>query len=114
MLITARDIVLRLPDADAARIRLELSGNLCRCTGYLGIVRAISRVLGERRRGELAAPPHQDLPLGPVGARPAGTRPGGAIQSGASATGSAASEQRQTIAERLKGLAAKMLGKAQS
>jgi carbon-monoxide dehydrogenase small subunit len=45
MLVTARDIVLRLPQADEARIRLELSGNLCRCTGYLGIVRAIQRVL---------------------------------------------------------------------
>lgn len=32
MLITARDIVRRFPDADEARIRLELSGNLCRCT----------------------------------------------------------------------------------
>jgi carbon-monoxide dehydrogenase small subunit len=45
MLVTARDIVLRLPDADEARIRKELSGNLCRCTGYMGIVRAIQRVL---------------------------------------------------------------------
>jgi carbon-monoxide dehydrogenase small subunit len=45
MLITARDIVTRLPDADDQRIRLELSGNLCRCTGYGGIVRAIRRVL---------------------------------------------------------------------
>lgn len=49
MLITARDIVLRLPDADAARVREELSGNLCRCTGYRGIVRAVLRVLAERR-----------------------------------------------------------------
>jgi carbon-monoxide dehydrogenase small subunit len=49
MLVTARDIVLRLPDADEARIRLELSGNLCRCTGYVGIVRAIQRVLASRR-----------------------------------------------------------------
>jgi carbon-monoxide dehydrogenase small subunit len=48
MLITARDIVLRLPHADEARVRLELSGNLCRCTGYLGIVRAILGVLAER------------------------------------------------------------------
>lgn len=45
MLITARDIVRRLPDADEARIREELAGNLCRCTGYRGIVRAIARVL---------------------------------------------------------------------
>jgi carbon-monoxide dehydrogenase small subunit len=49
MLVTARDIVLRLPNADEARIRLELSGNLCRCTGYVGIVRAIQRVLASRR-----------------------------------------------------------------
>ena len=45
MLVTARDIVTRLPQADEARIRKELSGNLCRCTGYMGIVRAIQRVL---------------------------------------------------------------------
>ena len=48
MLVTARDIVTRLPDADEARIRLELSGNLCRCTGYVGIVNAIQRVLKNR------------------------------------------------------------------
>ena len=49
MLATAHDIVTRLPDADEARIRRELSGNLCRCTGYVGIVAAIKRVLKERR-----------------------------------------------------------------
>lgn len=45
MLATARDIVTRLPGADDNQIRLELSANLCRCTGYVGIVRAIRRVL---------------------------------------------------------------------
>jgi aerobic carbon-monoxide dehydrogenase small subunit len=49
MLMTARDIVTRLPDADEARVRNELAGNLCRCTGYVGIVNAILRVLNERR-----------------------------------------------------------------
>jgi aerobic carbon-monoxide dehydrogenase small subunit len=48
MLATARDIVTRLADADDARIRLELSGNLCRCTGYIGLVRAVRRVLDAR------------------------------------------------------------------
>ena len=48
MLVTARDIVMRLPDADEARIRKELAGNLCRCTGYVGIVKAIQRVLARR------------------------------------------------------------------
>ena len=50
MLVTARDIVERLPDATEAQIRTELAGNLCRCTGYVGIVRAIERVLAERKR----------------------------------------------------------------
>ena len=49
MLVTARDVVMRLPDADEARIRKELSGNLCRCTGYMGIVHAVLRVLAARR-----------------------------------------------------------------
>ena len=50
MLVTARDIVTRLPDADEARVRKELAGNLCRCTGYVGIVRAIQKVLAARRQ----------------------------------------------------------------
>ncbi len=54
MLISCRDIVIRLPDADEKRVRLELSGNLCRCTGYVGIVRAVLAVL-EKRRGAAAA-----------------------------------------------------------
>jgi carbon-monoxide dehydrogenase small subunit len=48
MLIAARDVVRRLPDADARRIRIELSGNLCRCTGYLGIINAVESVLAGR------------------------------------------------------------------
>ena len=42
---TAYDIVRRLPNADRSRIREELSGNLCRCTGYVGIVNAIELAL---------------------------------------------------------------------
>jgi len=52
MLMTARDIVTRLPDADADRVRLELAGNICRCTGYAGIVGAIMAVLEQRRNVE--------------------------------------------------------------
>jgi carbon-monoxide dehydrogenase small subunit len=55
MLATARDIVLRLPDADEATIRHELSGNLCRCTGYMGIVAAIRSVLDARRSAQGAS-----------------------------------------------------------
>ena len=47
MLITAYDVVRRLPGADEARVREELSGNLCRCTGYVGIVEAVRSVLAD-------------------------------------------------------------------
>jgi aerobic carbon-monoxide dehydrogenase small subunit len=45
MLVTALDIVQRLPSADERKVRVELSGNLCRCTGYAGIVAAVQSVL---------------------------------------------------------------------
>ena len=42
MLITARDLLTRYNSLDERRVREELEGNLCRCTGYHGIVKAIS------------------------------------------------------------------------
>jgi carbon-monoxide dehydrogenase small subunit len=86
MLVTARDIVMRLPNADRARICAELSGNLCRCTGYVGIVRAVSRALEERRRGEIPDAAYSPAPLGPVGARPAGPSESRATPTFAAAT----------------------------
>jgi carbon-monoxide dehydrogenase small subunit len=44
MLITAHDIVSRLGDPGEPRVRQELAGNLCRCTGYVGIVNAVRNV----------------------------------------------------------------------
>jgi aerobic-type carbon monoxide dehydrogenase small subunit (CoxS/CutS family) len=41
MLITAHALLTDEPGADADRIREVLSGNLCRCTGYIGIVEAV-------------------------------------------------------------------------
>ena len=68
MLITARDLVLRLPDADERRVRLGLAGNLCRCTGYAGIVRAVRAVISARRARGIAPRDALARPLGPVGA----------------------------------------------
>ncbi|WP_315836040.1 xanthine dehydrogenase family Fe-S subunit [Bradyrhizobium prioriisuperbiae] len=67
MLISARDLVLRLPDADEQRIRIGLSGNLCRCTGYVGIVRAVRSVISARRARGIA-PVSGRAGLGPAGA----------------------------------------------
>ena len=40
-LMTAHALLTREPYADEARIREVLSGNVCRCTGYLSIVKAV-------------------------------------------------------------------------
>jgi aerobic carbon-monoxide dehydrogenase small subunit len=69
MLVTARDIIIRYPEADEVRVRLELSGNLCRCTGYAGIVRAVLRALKECQGVERPAKHIRKLPFGPVGSR---------------------------------------------
>jgi len=45
MLIAARDLVRRKSGLTRGEIRTEMSGNLCRCTGYQGIVDAIERVM---------------------------------------------------------------------
>ena len=54
MLITAHDICKRKPRANEQEIRIELSGNLCRCTGYVGIVNAVKSVI-EARASSAAA-----------------------------------------------------------
>ena len=41
MIMTAVDMIRRIPNLDETTIRHELEGNLCRCTGYQNIVKAI-------------------------------------------------------------------------
>ncbi len=41
ILTTAHTLLKEEPDADADRIREVLSGNICRCTGYVQIVEAV-------------------------------------------------------------------------
>jgi aerobic carbon-monoxide dehydrogenase small subunit len=68
MIVSARDVVLRMDAPSEHDIRVAMSGNLCRCTGYVGIVRAIQRVIEERRgRGIAAIPDGNRKRLGPSG-----------------------------------------------
>jgi carbon-monoxide dehydrogenase small subunit len=48
MLITATDLLRKYPLASDDDIREGLSGNLCRCTGYEHIVRAVRAVVGTK------------------------------------------------------------------
>jgi carbon-monoxide dehydrogenase small subunit len=41
IITTAHALLSQEPDADEDRIREVLSGNICRCTGYISIVKAI-------------------------------------------------------------------------
>jgi carbon-monoxide dehydrogenase small subunit len=41
MMLTARWLLNRIPDPSAAEVREAISGQICRCTGYENIVRAV-------------------------------------------------------------------------
>ena len=47
MLMSALHLLNTVPEPDRDRIRDELSGNICRCTGYAGIVDAVQAAAGE-------------------------------------------------------------------
>jgi carbon-monoxide dehydrogenase small subunit len=62
MLVMARDILMRLPNPDAKTIRHQLSGHICRCTGYAGIVKAIVAA-GQEIGAYSGAPKTVDRPI---------------------------------------------------
>lgn len=52
MLTTAHALLTEEPNANAERIRSALSGNLCRCTGYIPIVEAVLEARAAYRKPE--------------------------------------------------------------
>ena len=50
MVMSAIDLVNRYPDASEQTIREELEGNLCRCTGYQNIVKAVRQGAAAMRK----------------------------------------------------------------
>jgi aerobic-type carbon monoxide dehydrogenase small subunit (CoxS/CutS family) len=59
MITTAHALLTEEPDCDVVRVREVLSGNLCRCTGYIPIVEA---VLDARSAYKTGAPRGTDKP----------------------------------------------------
>ena len=49
MIISATALLEHTPDPTDEEIRIGLSGNLCRCTGYARIIAAVRRTATERR-----------------------------------------------------------------
>ena len=57
MIMAAADLLKRHPDPTEEDVRHGLEGNLCRCTGYHNIVRAVLDAASELREGTAAPPP---------------------------------------------------------
>jgi len=55
ILVTAKALLDRNPKPDTAAIREALSGNLCRCTGYLQIIEAVEAAAAEHREAASGA-----------------------------------------------------------
>jgi aerobic carbon-monoxide dehydrogenase small subunit len=63
MIMAAADLLTRNPDPTEEEIRHGLEGNLCRCTGYHNIVKAVRSAAGAQTGGTL------ETPAPPEGAR---------------------------------------------
>jgi aerobic carbon-monoxide dehydrogenase small subunit len=50
MIMAALDLIRENPDPSDQEVREGLEGNLCRCTGYQNIVRAVQNAAGAMRQ----------------------------------------------------------------
>ena len=51
MILASHELLRRNPDPSACEIRHGLEGNMCRCTGYQNIVRAVKDAAGSMKGG---------------------------------------------------------------
>jgi carbon-monoxide dehydrogenase small subunit len=56
MIMAAADLLARNPDPSENEIREGLAGNLCRCTGYHNIVKAVQHAARLQQGGEIPEP----------------------------------------------------------
>lgn len=56
MVMAAEGLLRRNPAPSEMEIRQAIAGNICRCTGYIAIIRAIAATAADRRADGEAAP----------------------------------------------------------
>jgi carbon-monoxide dehydrogenase small subunit len=56
MIMAAADLMARIPDPSEREIREGLAGNLCRCTGYHNVVKAVQHAAALHRGAEVPEP----------------------------------------------------------
>jgi carbon-monoxide dehydrogenase small subunit len=72
LVMAAHDLLGRIADPTPIVIAEELSGNICRCTGYGRIVAAVQQVAVSRRSPATQAVAGSALPFGHAGGTPFG------------------------------------------
>ena len=70
MLMAAAELLETRPDATRDEVRVSISGNYCRCTGYQAIVDAVCDVLARRKAAGAEAPVTSAAVSISAGARP--------------------------------------------
>jgi carbon-monoxide dehydrogenase small subunit len=66
MIMAAADLLERNADPSEAEVREAIAGNLCRCTGYHNIVKAVMAAAKARAGGEAVPPPPPGEPAVPI------------------------------------------------
>jgi carbon-monoxide dehydrogenase small subunit len=61
MIMAGADLLARNPDPSEHEIREALAGNLCRCTGYHNIVKAVRDAAAAMQTGAEAGAPQQEV-----------------------------------------------------
>src|SRR5262245_45837608 len=67
MIMQAVELLAESPDPSEHEVRHGLEGNLCRCTAYQNIVRAVRDAAQKMKPGAQAAPDRADAPASVVG-----------------------------------------------
>jgi carbon-monoxide dehydrogenase small subunit len=61
MIMAAADRLARNADPSEHDVREALAGNLCRCTGYQNIVKAVQAAAGQMRGAQQAQPAKEEV-----------------------------------------------------